>query len=157
MAVRSMRGGAIRGGAIRGGGIGSGGVDGCAVTRSLPGGPVFTVPADRAPGATTATAAGEAAALAEMSLTAMLALQTLDRPTVDDRRARRHAQTMLDALRDLQLDLLGGEASPDRLHSLKALVDTLPVATHPGLRAATLSVALRIELELVRHTAALNA
>ena len=106
----------------------------------------FAVPEE----AQEAQAALEATPLADVSLAAMLALQEVDSPTEQDRRARRHALDMLDALRDLQLDLLGEADSAERLQHLSRLARAVPAASHPGLRAAVAAVAMRVEVELAR-------
>jgi hypothetical protein len=149
MAFRSVSGGMMRGGVIGGGGVAS--------SRRVAGAggdvPVFVIPMDEADGPAEAHPAGGAACVSDVSLASMLALQEVDYPTERDRRARRHADTMLDALRALQLSLLEGEDGAAGLQRLALLIGEMPIATHPGLRAATASVALRIELELVRHAA----
>ncbi len=114
---------------------------------------MFAIPMDAADNPAEVHAAGGAACMTDVSLASMLALQEVDHPTERDRRARRHADTMLDELRALQLSLLDGGDGAAGLQRLAVLMGSLPIATHPGLRAATASVALRIELELVRHAA----
>jgi hypothetical protein len=109
-------------------------------------GSTFSVPADVAD----SQATHEAAPVVGTSLAAMLALQEVENPTERDTTARQHAEDMLDELQGLQIDLLGAEADPERLERLARLVRSLPVATHPGLRAAVASVALRAGVELTR-------
>ena len=99
--------------------------------RAGPGG--FAVP----PGEAGATAG--AARMEEVSavmLGGMLALQEEDSPVVRDRRARRHAQAILDELARLQRSLLGGEAEPGALARLAALAELVPDAADPTPRRA---------------------
>ncbi len=156
MAFQIVSAGAARGGAVSG--HAGGGASGAGrPVRGARDGPIFSVPDDAAENVAGAGPACETADIADVSLASMLALQEVDHPTGPDRRARRHADTMLAELRGLQLALLAGEDGADGLQRLATLVGSMPVATHPGLRAATVSVALRIELELVRHAAEMKA
>ena len=119
--------------------------------RTAQSGPVFTVAMEDPDEVVAADQAGEAGPVSDVSVATMLALLDVHDPTERDRKARRHADVMLDELRALQLSLLSDEDSTPRLRSLAELVASLPSATHPGLRAATASVALRVELELARR------
>ncbi len=107
----------------------------------------FNIPTDVAE----THAAGETATVASVSLSSMLALQEVDSPTERDRSARRHAEYMLDELEGLQIELLGHPLDPERMSRLSSLVRSLPVATHPGLRVAVASVALRAGVEMARQ------
>ncbi len=109
-------------------------------------GGVFTVPEE----VPTAPAAGEAEPVAALSLAGMLSLQEVEPGPERDRRARRHAEDILDELRGLQLDHLGAAPDPDRLARLARLAGTLPEAASPGLREAMHSVAVRAAVELAR-------
>jgi hypothetical protein len=111
--------------------------------------PVFAALLDAGPGP--AEAAGAAESVTDVTLASLLALQGGEHPTEQDRRARRHADAMLDEMRGLQLALLAGEDGAERLRLLADMLGAQPVATHPGLRAATEAVALRVELELARR------
>jgi hypothetical protein len=59
---------------------------------------------------------------------------------------------MLDELQGLQIEMLGAAPDPGRLARLSHMMRSLPVATHPGLRAAVASVALRVEVEVARQS-----
>ena len=69
---------------------------------------------------------------------------------VQDRAARRHGTDLLDALADLQRDLLGTPNSA-RLHSLASLAQNIPAAATPTLRATLREIAARAEVELARQ------
>jgi hypothetical protein len=94
-----------------------------------------------------APAAGAVAAVQEVGLGGMLALQEAPEE-VGDREARRHGQEMLAALAALQRSLLGLDgADPGRLARLVAAV---PEARDPALREVVAAIALRARIEAVR-------
>ena len=114
--------------------------------RAGPGG--FAVP----PGEASAT--GGAARMEEASavtLGGMLALQEEESPVVRDRRARRHAQAILEELARLQRGLLGGATDAGSLARLAALAELVPDAADPTLGALVQSVAIRARIELARR------
>ena len=96
-----------------------------------------------------------AAAVAAASPAALLALQ--EGPGGDqvaEDRARRRGRAALDLLREVQIDLLRGGATPARLARLAALAqaaeaDAAPA--DPGLRAVLAEVTLRVRVELARR------
>lgn len=113
---------------------------------------IFTVPEGPAPdGAEEATPAAETAGTAAVSRASLLTLQEVDSPTERDRRAHRHAEDMLEALKRLQLAMLGTAPHSADVERLTGLLTALPVATHPGLRAAVAAVAIRVEVEIARY------
>ncbi len=81
----------------------------------------------------------------------MLAVQEADDRSRCDREAYRHGSALLAALGRLQRDLLRDGADPPSLAQLSMLVETLPRASDPGLRAAVAAVALRASVELARR------
>ena len=93
-----------------------------------------------------ATPAGAAAPAA-----GLLALQDAAPTASDGERACRRAAAMLDDLRGLQLDLLGGVQDPARLARLAALTDGLDAGADLAARDAVGGVALRARLELARR------
>jgi len=97
--------------------------------------------------------AAESGAVSATSLATLLSLQEVESPTERDRKARRHAEEMLEELTGLQLDLLGNAHDPQRLTRLSGMIGAVPPASHPGLRSAVASVALRVEVEIARQTA----
>jgi hypothetical protein len=96
-----------------------------------------------------------AAAVAAPSPASLLALQ--EGPGADqgaEDRARRRGRAALDLLREVQIDLLRGGATPARLARLAALAqaaeaDAAPA--DPGLRALLAEVTLRVRVELARR------
>lgn len=81
---------------------------------------------------------------------AMLALQEAEPAGARDRIARKHGETILGALRALQIGLLDGDAEPDTLRRLARLAEALPEAADPKLAALVSAVALRARVELAR-------
>ena len=96
-----------------------------------------------------------AGAVAAASPAALLALQ--EGPGADqgaEDRARRLGRAALDLLREVQIDLLRGGATPARLARLAALAkvaeaDATPA--DPELRAVLAEVTLRVRVELARR------
>lgn len=85
----------------------------------------------------------------------LLAVQRSDpAPSPPEERARRQAETVLDELRGLQLDLLRGRADPAALARLAALAEPAPGAVaDPALRSLLAEVGLRVRVELARRRA----
>lgn len=112
----------------------------------------FTVPATGAPSG--AAGAGNAASPSEAApasaLGAMLAVQEQAFDTIGDRKARRRGQTLLRALRDLQVELVAGRYDPSTMEALAALAAEPPEADTPGLAAALGAIVLRARVELAR-------
>ncbi len=102
-------------------------------------------------GGGTAAAATTAATTATVAVgLSLLAVQeTGDRPG-RDAAARRRASSILDELRGLQAELLGGRPDPARMARLAAL-QSGEEGADPGLREAVRAVALRARIELVRR------
>jgi hypothetical protein len=80
----------------------------------------------------------------------LLAVQEDGERSGRDAAARRRAHTILDELRGLQAELLGGRADAARLARIAALGDGEDGAD-PGLREAVRAVALRARIELARR------
>ncbi len=106
----------------------------------------FSVPAGEA------RAAGQAAATGSIAPAGLgvLALQDQDSPAERDRRARRRADQLLEELRGLQLELLGGSPDPDRLARLEAL-EQGEAGADPALREALQAILLRARVEVARR------
>lgn|GEM_PF-1103372 len=103
-----------------------------------------------------ALAAGREGGAAERALavgaTTLLALQ--EQPPADAAtRGLRRAESTLDALRGLQLDLLRGEADATRLERLATLAGADDAVADPALREAVAAVRLRARVELARRRA----
>lgn len=73
-----------------------------------------------------------------------------DSPIVQDSAARRHGTDLLDALANLQRDLLG-TPNPTHLQHLAAFAQNIPAAANPTLRATLREIAVRAEVELARQ------
>jgi hypothetical protein len=105
-------------------------------------------------GATGVAAEGAAAAApaAAVGLSLLAAQENgAGRGAGRDAAARRRASAILDELRGLQAELLGGAPDPARLARLAAL-GAGEEATDPGLQEAVRAVALRARIELARRS-----
>jgi hypothetical protein len=94
-----------------------------------------------------------AAPAAAIGLDALLALQEGAADNSRDRRARRHAQEMLAALRDLQRARLGawGQDNLAALSGLARLAGAVPAADDPRLVSIVRAIAVRAAVELARR------
>jgi len=97
------------------------------------------------------SAAGRPAAVADVSLAGLLALQEAGGEAVQDRAARRQGQTLLAELAALQRDLLAGPPDPDRLARLAGLADGMPAAVDPHLQDIVVAIATRARIEIARY------
>lgn len=88
------------------------------------------------------------AALLPMNLDLFLSLQEVESPQERNRKARRHAESMLAALHDLQRALLGVEPAPDLLDQLANLAGNPPIAADPALRSAVSEISVRLHVAL---------
>ena len=79
---------------------------------------------------------------------ALLALQSVDDATTGRRKAVRRANLLLDALEEMQADLLAGRVSEGRLNRAIALLTQAKSATEPGLDALVADIELRVRVEL---------
>ncbi len=136
-------------GVSRGGAAAAGGRVG---TRPASGG--FSVGGGTGAGAAAAAATAETGAASATTAVAGLSLLAAQeenggRGTGRDAAARRRAASILDELRGLQAELLGGRPDPGRLARLAALQDGED-GSDPGLREAVRAVALRARVELAR-------
>lgn len=93
-------------------------------------------------------AASETAAAAPVSGLSLLSLQEVESDADRNRRARRHGEDMLDALRRLQRALLGETIEAEVIGRLDRLSLSVPLAADPALRALVDQVALRARVEL---------
>ncbi len=106
-------------------------------------------------GAGAGNAAGKAASAAASAPAAavglsLLSLQENGGRAGRDAEARRRASSILDELRGLQAELLGGRSDPARLARLAAL-QAGEEGADPALREAVRAVALRARIELARR------
>ena len=92
------------------------------------------------------------AAVTEISLSGLLALQEAGGDAAQDREARRHGYDLLAELGALQRDLLAGHPDDVQLQRLGRLADTVPAAADPQLRDIVAAIALRAKIEFVRYT-----
>jgi hypothetical protein len=100
------------------------------------------------PGADAAVAAHSPLSIAGVD--PFLFLQEVEAPAERDARAKQHGFAMLDALSNLQRNLLEPEPNADPIASLKSLVIGMPMAATPALRDAIDAIALRVHVELAR-------
>ena len=77
-----------------------------------------------------------------------------DLPEVRDRAARKHGEETLQALADLQRDMLANADHPEHLERLEQLSANPPEAATPGLRSALRQIAVRAQVELARQEVA---
>ena len=98
-------------------------------------------------------AEGPAPALA-VSMPSLLRLQEAQGDAVSDRDARRHADEMLDALRDMQGALLAG-ARGAGLERVAQLARRAPEAADPRLQAVQRALLVRVAVEQARAAASL--
>ena len=101
-------------------------------------------------GAGRAEAAGGVGGVLQAGL---LALQEAESGTVRDRQARRHGESLLEALRRLQVALLMGAGAED-LQGLRTLVEAAPPPDDPRLAQVQRAVLVRVAVELARRNAA---
>jgi hypothetical protein len=94
--------------------------------------------------------ARDAAPASAVGVDHLLALQEHEPDAERNGRARKHAQTMLDALRGLQLGLLGVALDEKALTRLDRLARTSPQAADPALAAAVAAIGQRAAVELAR-------
>jgi hypothetical protein len=106
----------------------------------------FQVPAETSVSSHAATEASPAAAL-----TSLLTLQELGGETVEDRESRRHGQTMLAVLAELQRALLTGCDAVAALDRLADLLGAVPRATDRRLAAMVSAIVVRARVELARR------
>lgn len=109
-------------------------------------GGAFSVPE----GAGTAGAAASGS-VAGISLAGLLALQESGGEAVADREARRRGHDLLSELAGLQRDLLADGPQPERLQRLGNLLNSVPSADDPRLRAVVDDIRLRVRIELARY------
>lgn len=81
---------------------------------------------------------------------ALLALQSVDDATTGRRRTIRRAGLLIDALEDIQADLLVGRTSEGRLNRAIALLTQAKSSTEPGLDALVADIELRVRVELAK-------
>ena len=83
----------------------------------------------------------------------LLAMQEAESGAVWDREARRHGETILEALAALQRALLGG-GSRAELAELAGLARNMPKAADPRLAGVQRALLVRVAVELARRRAA---
>jgi hypothetical protein len=106
----------------------------------------FALPSEAAPASLAPAAATPAAALGSM-----LTLQELGSETVEDREARKHGQTLLALLTELQRSLLSGADNATALSHLAELAAAVPRATDRRLAAMVSAIIVRVRVELARR------
>lgn len=85
------------------------------------------------------------------ALSSLLAIQEVPDPTVGKRRAVQHGDTLLDELKDLQVGLVQGWVSEDKLRSLSQMLDQpRPAIDDPELNQVIDDIELRAAVELAK-------
>ena len=97
-----------------------------------------------------ARAAQNSAPIAAGGIDALLALQAVDDATVGRRKAVKRANLLLDALEEMQGDLLAGRVSEGRLNRAVALLQQAKSQTDPELEAVVADIELRVRVELAK-------
>lgn len=107
----------------------------------------FALSADRTAGAA-ATASGPTE---PTCLGAVLTLQEMGDQAIEDRRARKHGQDMLDLLAALQRSMLNGDDAVAALQQLADLSNSVPRTTDRRLAAMMSAIQVRVRVELARR------
>jgi hypothetical protein len=107
----------------------------------------FALSTDRTAGA----AAAASGPTEPACLSAVLTLQEMGDQTVEDRRARKHGQDMLDLLTALQRSLLSGQDAVAALQQLADLSNSVPRTTDRRLTAMMSAIRVRVRVELARR------
>lgn len=85
------------------------------------------------------------------ALSNLLAIQEVPDPTTGKKRAILHGTTLLDELKELQIDLVQGWVSEDSLRSLAHMLDQpRPTIDDPGLNQVLDDIELRAAVELAK-------
>ena len=116
--------------------------------------PVSSTPGFHLPEADTAPSTQEAQEAAAATPLPQTTAPNADLPEVRDRAARKHGEETLQALADLQRDLLASADHPEHLQRLADLSANPPTAASPALRSALHHIAVRAQVELARHDVA---
>ena len=80
----------------------------------------------------------------------LLALQSVEDPSLARRKAVRRGRSLLDALEDVKLDLLLGGVGEERLDQLLALIGQTRGRSLPDLDSVLDEVELRVRVELAK-------
>ncbi|MXN63715.1 flagellar assembly regulator FliX [Stappia sp. GBMRC 2046] len=84
------------------------------------------------------------------SLSAVLALQSVEDATSGRKRALRHGNDLLDALENLKVELLGGKVAADRLERLMAMLKSRRPGDDADVEAVVDEIELRARVELAK-------
>ncbi len=85
------------------------------------------------------------------ALSSLLAIQEAPDPTTGKKRAVLHGATLLDELKELQVGLVQGWVSEDKLRSLAHMLDQpRPAIDDPGLNQVLDDIELRAAVELAK-------
>ncbi|MBA5779307.1 flagellar assembly protein FliX [Stappia sp. F7233] len=98
----------------------------------------------------TPASASTAAAASFGGIDALLALQEVEDPLAERKRAARHGRDLLDTLDQLKADLLAGRVAPDRLERLAAQLSRRKPGDDPYLEAILDEIDLRARVELAK-------
>ncbi len=85
------------------------------------------------------------------ALSSLLAIQEAPDPTTGKKRAVQHGATLLDELKELQIGLVQGWVSEDKLRSLSHMLEQpRPAIDDPGLSQVLDDIELRAAVELAK-------
>lgn len=84
------------------------------------------------------------------SLSAVLALQSVEDATSGRKRALRHGNDLLDALENLKVELLGGKVPPERLQRLIGMLKSRRPSDDADVEAVVDEIELRARVELAK-------
>lgn len=115
-------------------------------SRGREGGTQFKINDNQSAPRAAQTAAPQAAA----GIDALLALQAVDDATTGRRKAVKRANSLLDALEDIQADLLAGRVNESNLNRATALLGQAKGHSEPGLDELVADVELRVRVELAK-------
>jgi len=102
-------------------------------------------------GRSESTASAVSGGLPIQGVEAILALQSVEDPTAERRRAARQGHAMLDLLEELRIDLMSGEISDRKLDRLAALVADRRDSGDPRLDSVIAEIDLRVQVELAKR------
>jgi hypothetical protein len=84
------------------------------------------------------------------SVDALLALQSVEDPTLAKRKSVKRGHQLLDGLERLKTDLLVGRVSETRLQNMLKILKNAPKADDPALKSVIDDIELRVQVELAK-------
>ncbi|MCF4098822.1 flagellar assembly protein FliX [Maritalea mediterranea] len=84
------------------------------------------------------------------SVDALLALQSVEDPTLAKKKSVKRGHQLLDGLERLKTDLLVGRVSEARLQNMHKILKNAPTTDDPALKAVIDDIELRVQVELAK-------